>query len=343
MLRFSLSFVVLLAACDGTEIPLIPDAAVANPNVRFMTFNVGNPDDAEPNYPLRLRNQPYEDFVAAAIAEWAPDVIALQEVLPPHTCEAFVETDAAATCFEHAMREPAVRRLLGDDYSIVCDMNQQVECVGVRTSFGTIAGVAPGAMELRGAQTSPPPGPACNYAAGECNNDLCDAESTISTVEVSTVEHGPLRVVHLHPNATGFTGDGLLYLGTTCRTAQTEQAFELAEAGTPALLLGDWNFDPDNGALYGAERDVFQLHVGDGLRFTDHGQRDLIGRRIVTVRDDPAGFAIDHVVSDFATGSCVVIRAPRFDETFDFSGLAPDGAYTGRIDHHPVLCDLRWD
>lgn len=314
----------------------------ADANVRFMTFNAGNPDDAEPNYPLRLRDQVYEDFVAEAIESWRPDVIALQEVLPPHTCAAFEETDESRTCYEHERREPAARRLLGDDYSIVCDMRQQVECIGVHVDFGTIAGLEPGAMELFGAQTPELPAPSCNYAAGGCDQNLCDAESTISAVDVESHEFGPLRVVHLHPNASGFTGEGIFYLGNTCRTLQTEQAFALAGDDVPALMLGDWNFDPDNTVLYGPEAGVWQDHVGADRRFADHGQRDPVGRRIATVGDDPAGVALDHVISDFADGTCQVIRAPRFDDHFDFEQLAPGGAYTGRIDHHPVLCDLRW-
>lgn len=311
-------------------------------NVRFMTFNVGNPDDGDAHYPLRLRDRTYEAFVAEAIAAWRPDVIALQEVLPPHTCAAFVETDPNRTCFEHESRPPAARRLLGDDYSIVCDMRRQVECIGVHVDFGTIPGIAPGGMELFGAETPELPAPSCNYAAGGCDQNLCDAESTISAIDVDSFDFGQLRVVHLHPNASGFTGEGIFYVGNTCRTLQTEQAFALATEGVPTLMLGDWNFDPDNTVLYGPEAGVWQEHVGAGRRFTDHGQRDSVGRRIATVGDDPAGVAIDHVITDFADGACHVIRAPRFDDHFDFETLAPGGAYSGRIDHHPVLCDLRW-
>ena len=334
----------LLAApgCAMTiEDPLQPEPPVDG-NVRFMSFNVGNPDSADPHYPLRLRDRAYEDFVAGAIAAWRPDVIALQEVLPPHTCEAFVELDERRTCFEHALREPAVRRLLGEDYSIVCDARLQVECVGVHVDFGTIAGLQPGGLDLTGAETPELPGPSCNYAAGGCDQNLCDAESTVSAIDVDSI-FGPLRVVHLHPNASGFTGEGLFYLGNTCRTLQTEQGFALAGEGTPALMLGDWNFDPDNRVLYEPEGRVWDQHVGPDRRFADHGARDLVGRRIATVGDDPAGVAIDQVISDFAEGRCSVVRAPRFDDAFDFTTLAPGGAYSGRIDHHPVLCDLRWD
>lgn len=310
-------------------------------NVRFITFNVGNPDDADPSYPLRLRDSEYEDYVAAAIARWRPDVIALQEVLPPHTCEGFEETDERRTCFEHALREPAVRRLLGDGYSIVCDARRQVECIGVRTSFGTISGVEPGGLSITGAETPELPAAACEYSEGGCNQDLCDAESTVSAITVETAR-GDLRVVHMHPNASGFTGEGLFYLGNPCRRDQLAQGFALAPEGVATLVLGDWNFDPDNRALYGPEGEIWDAHVGDERRYRDHSVKDRLGRRVPTLGDDPGGIALDHVVSDFAAGECDIVR-PRFDDELDFTDLA-DGEhdYSGRIDHYPVICDLEW-
>lgn len=107
-------------------------------------------------------------------------------------------------------------------------------------------------------------------------------------------------------------------------------------------MLGDWNFDPDNFALYPPEIEVWERNVGDGRRFADHGQRDALGRRITTVGENPGGFAIDHVVSDFADGGCEVLRDPRFDEDFDFAELGDGADYSGRIDHRPVRCDLTW-
>jgi len=337
-----LAIAMLALGAPGCLMQLQDPLAPGDPtdgNVRFITFNVGNPDGDDPHYPLRLRDQAYEDFVRDAIASWRPDVIALQEVLPPHTCGSFVETDERRTCFEHALRAPAVRRLLGPDYSIACDARRQVECVGVHIAFGNIVGVEPGGLELMGAETPALPRRACEYSAGECREDLCDAESTVSAIDVDSIQ-GPLRVVHMHPNASGLTGDGIPYVGTPCRVDQTEQGFALATEGVPTLMLGDWNFDPDNTVLYRAEAEVWRRFVGSDRRFADHGQRDGLGRRVTTTHDDPGGFAIDHVITDFAEGDCQVVR-PRFDEDFDFSTLG-EGSDAGRIDHRPVLCDLYW-
>ena len=318
--------------------PMIDAGPPPPPNVRFVTFNVGNPDDTELDYPLRLSVQSYEDHIAARIAEWTPDVIVLQEVLAPRMCEALMEGDPSRTCFDHAARPPAARRLLGDDYSIVCDMRLQVECIGVHTSFGTIDGVASGELALMGAETPDLPLPACNYAAGECSDAACDGEATVSAVSVTTTR-GPLRVVHMHPNASGFDAAGTLYLGAPCRTEQTRQAFMLAGAG-PALMLGDWNFNPDS-IVYRMESEVWNENVGEGLRFTDHSERDPGGTRVPTLAGTISA-AIDHVVTDFAIGSCEVIRDPRVDAAYDFSALPGGEAYAARIDHRPVVCDLHW-
>ena len=317
----------LLGCASPVQTPSPP------PNVRFVTFNVGNPDTSDPRYALRIRSTTYEEGLAAKIQSWVPDVIALQEVLPPETCAAFEETDPTRTCYHHTSREVAVKRLLGEDYTAVCDQRAHVDCIGVRTSFGTIDGAASGTVAVSFASTPPLPLPPCIYAAGACDNTKCDAESTVSAVSVTTAK-GPLRVIHVHPNATGQTGDGSIYVGAPCRAAQLVQAFALAGEGA-TLILGDWNFNPDS-PLYPDENDVWDPLVGEGKRFRDHDERDESGRRVPT-HEAALLSAVDHVVTDFATGECDVLE-DRVDADFEIE--ASDKR--GRTDHRPTLCDLYW-
>ena len=180
-------------------------------SLKLVSYNIGNADDAEPHYPLRLSYQPYEDHVGAKLRALEPDVVLLQEVLPPETCELFEEADPGRTCFDAANRQPAAQRILAPEYTVVCDGRQHVECIGVKRSFGTIEGIEPGAFVLEGAETPPLPLPPCVYAAGECDNTRCDAEATVSAVTITTA-NGPLRLVHAHPNAAGSGASGP-YLG----------------------------------------------------------------------------------------------------------------------------------
>ena len=85
---------------------------------------------------------------------------------------------------------------------------------------------------------------------------------------------------------------------------------------------------------------LWEGYVGDGLRFHDHDERDGAGRRIAT--NNRVGVAIDHVVSDFAEGTCSVYANPLIDADYDFSQL-PDGEmFTGRLDHRAIVCPLIW-
>jgi hypothetical protein len=68
--------------------------------VKVLTYNIGNADDKEPHYPLRLSYQSYEDYVAARIRALDPDVAFLQEVLARNLCDKFSESDPKRTCFD---------------------------------------------------------------------------------------------------------------------------------------------------------------------------------------------------------------------------------------------------
>jgi hypothetical protein len=325
--------------------------------LRLLTYNIGNPDDTEPHYPLRLSYQSYEDYMAAHIQAQDPDVVFLQEVLPPHTCAEFEETDPARTCYQAAERLAAVQRILGPNYSAVCDGRKQVECMGVKISFGTFDGVAAGGFELMGAETPPLPLESCVYALGECGKDNCDAESTVSAIGVTTAK-GPLRMVHAHPNAPGTTASGGFYMGDNCRLLQMKQVFDgLAGFGDvplissgPNLIAGDFNMDPVAFSTT-AESDYWNTWVGEGKRFADFGPADATGTHYGT-RYGALGAAIDHVLAESAKGKCQIFGeaelgpvsgTQRMDEGFDFSSLPGGTDFPGRIDHFAIVCDLEID
>jgi endonuclease/exonuclease/phosphatase family metal-dependent hydrolase len=342
--------VLVASGCASEDIS--PDAVP----VSVLDYNIGNPNADDEHYPLRLKDQAYEDHLGQELRALAPDVVFLQEVLPPTHCATFTETDAAYTCYDAANRESPIRRLLGDDYSIVCDARQHVECIGVRVGFGVIDGVTPGGFVLDGAATPPLPMDACNYAAGECSDDACDAEATVSAVTVTT-DFGDLRVVHVHPNAAGANDMGV-YTGAPCRARQLTQVFEgLAGFGDdplvtsrPTLIGGDFNMDPVRLAS-DEEEALWQRHVGPGQRFVDLNPVDAEGLQFAT-HSQNFGLAIDHVLADRVTGGCMVHGDDAFgsdagtlplDAGFDWSQM-PDGEfYASRIDHFALSCDLTMD
>ncbi len=334
-------------ACSGVD-DAGDDAGAGLEPFRLLSYNIGNPDDAEPNYPLRLSYQDYEDSIGQTIRDLEPDIVLLQEVLPPQTCNAFEETDAARTCYDADNQPTAAERVLGDDYSIACDARLHIECVGVRTGFGSIEGLELGGFSLSGAETPALPLESCNYAAGECNDEFCDAESTVSAVTVEAAGE-TIRVVHLHPNAAGFT-DGRVYTGAPCRALQIEQAFEGLDGSDEAALVGsgnaivagDFNLDPTR-FVTDDELAVWDRNIGPGLRFSHLNPVDPeTGDLYPTRRGLPV--AIDHVVADAFTGDCEVFSeaggSATLDADFKFDALPGGEEFPGRIDHFAVFCTL---
>jgi endonuclease/exonuclease/phosphatase family metal-dependent hydrolase len=315
-----------------------------------MTWNVGNPDARDPHYAYRLKSQPYEDFVRARILESAPDVVFLQEVLSPTGCASFVERDPTRTCHGAADRDPAVRRLLGPEYSIVCDARRHVECIGVRTSFGAITGVTAGTLVLDGAETPALPLEPCDRLRGECDEAYCDAESTVSAVTVET-PRGPLRLVHVHPMAPGKVA-ARVFWGEPCRRRQLEQVFEggggehALVTSAPTLVAGDFNLDPLR--LIGEHESVlWARYVGAGRRFRDLSPRAPNGTQYGT-RRGAFGIATDHVLADRMSGVCTVHGrgigpdpgTQPLDAGFDWSALPGGERDAGRIDHFAITCEL---
>ncbi|MBN2527101.1 MAG: hypothetical protein JXR76_11960 [Deltaproteobacteria bacterium] len=294
----------------------IPDDAL--PNMTVMSYNIGNSDTSDARYSLRIKKIAYERHIAKKIAQFEPDVIALQEVLSPKACAAFSEKNPENTCSE---AQPAARRILGPDYSIVCDERHHIECVGVHKRFGKIRGVAPGEFVMDGARTMPLPMAPCQYGDCKSDEDTCDDESTVSHVVVDTAR-GPIRIVHTHPTA----------IGVRCLQAQVQQTFRLAaNADIPSILLGDWNFDPARTTDVVASS-IWNSYMGGVHRFEDHSPLDDMCRPASTQRYGAR--SLDRVVTNFARGECFIVKSSELDADFEYPQKV------ARVDHNAVICDL---
>jgi len=299
-----------------------PTAIEGEPALVVVSYNIGNTRKTG-NYPLRIADQAYEDHLGERLRGLSADIVLLQEVLTPTQCAGFEETDPLLTCYDAEAREAPAKRLLGDDYTVVCDANRHVECIGVKTTFGSIPGVPLGGFVLDGAATEPLPGPACDYLAGECvgRSRNCDSESSISSVVVLRAGGSPLRVVHAHPTA----------IGEICLQRQLEQAFALVDE-LDTVLGGDFNFDPSRASDLAATA-IWSDWVGEGRRFHNHS--GYIGDCRLERTSVNQVVSLDRVVTDFAYGLCQVWQSPRLDDGFDFEQLLGS-----RADHLAVVCPL---
>ncbi len=315
---------MVLSACARLEAECSqPSEVEGEGDLRVLTYNIGNNSGSGP-HALRIRDRAYEDHVGERIRMLEADIVFLQEVLAPPRCERTSEAfEPERACHGLTRRDAPAKRLLGGEYTVVCDANQHVECIGVRASFGSIRGVPLRGFGLDKAQTASLPGPACDYLAGDCDGKSteCDSESSISTVVVDTPKYGAIRLIHVHPTA----------IGEICRSRQLEQAFAMAD-DLPTIMGGDWNFDPSRLADVAATA-LWADWVGANRRFRDHSGYAEDCRLDRTSFGQDA--SLDRIVTDFGRGRCHVWAQPRLDEAFEFTKLT-----VGRIDHYAVDCSL---
>ncbi len=291
------------AACPG-ELPRVP--------FTFLQANVGNSFlTCDEPYLYKLCERSVEDALRESIAALAPDVVALQEVLPDAFCSTLTEPedDPRFVCHQDNVgaEQSQARRLLGPDYDILCDDRRGFECVAAR------AGVLDGAY-----QAAPP--------VDSDADEACDPNFSVGAVHVTLPGAAGFTLVNGHPQSA--------FIGV-CRNKQLQQVFAdggLAQGAT--LLSGDWNLDPYR-AGDDPSVDTWVQHVGpdDATRF--HYHSGVAERQPPYATNVVAGIAsvLDHVASTALEGTCQTL------------GEAPDttrldqGAGAG-CDHRALWCAL---
>lgn len=312
-----------------------------------LTFNVGTPKKEDPNYHRRIRHRAYEAYLGERIQDVGAEIVTLQEVLSPHRCSRFEEDNPDHTCYGVSYSDPEsapVRRLLGPDYSIVCDSNANATCIGVHVNYGVIDGLPRGGIDLQGAETQPFPEPACEDVECEADDDVCVIHTSVSRVEVIPDDGnlGPFAVVNVHSNA----------FGERCRVEQTRQALTLVQEGK-GIALGDWNFDPDRDEDPSIEvwseyvtrdspvdRPLSSHHPRMEVTDVDVSEADVDIEEPILVPTLKER-ALDRAVGSFTRGTCEVLNEPSLSEGFDFEGNGLFDEVEHVPDHAAVRCPLR--
>jgi len=315
----SISICVLISAVFACRVA----TAEAPDRIRVVTANVGNADlvNCGPKYLFKLCLVEWERKIADGIAALSPDIISLQEVYDIKWCEQKgIEKDAKKVCHNFRNREPLHqgRRLLGPEYTIVCDGRSNFECLGVKISAGTINGC--------------PAGELCREGVGLTHElpEGCEPYPVIFGADA--VIHGvKMRIVNGHPAASD----------RVCRAGALTRMFEgyedvpaLAIADRPVLIMGDMNMDPYVGDPLKEDVAIWQKYVGGGKPF-----HYLSG---IAEHQPPyptnAGRAIDHMISNSLHGKCVTLGVAPGTARLD--GLPAGKPITDGPDHNALLCDV---
>ncbi|MDD2921563.1 MAG: hypothetical protein PHQ36_04685 [Anaerolineales bacterium] len=256
----------------------------------ILTANVGNLSLGCRNVLNKLCYKDVEERIASNIKYLSPDIIALQEVLAPWQCKETNKKNKKKVCSENQIISQA-RRLVGDDYTITCNSRNQFECIAVKKDFGEIVDC--------------PSGEICDNARTIPEISGCDNGFTISAATVKAKRNQAVfDVVNFHPQSTS----------SICRAKMISEALYGSKNSISIIkekkliLLGDFNMDPWRDKDKSAE--VWRKFIEDGWqdsKFEYHSGE---------IEKKPPYFTsslfykkrtLDFIVSNFATGKCLIL------------------------------------
>lgn len=333
--------------------------STTNKAIKVLQANIGNSNlncGLASYWKLCLQN--VEDAIRVRIAQVDADVVLLNELHPDWLCRGNAATWPNGVCQGYQTRavRDQVRRVLGSNYTIVCDPWHGWDCIGIKKTIGGL----PATVANDGAGRSCPAGYLCGYAtdfsvgdpaatnkeplfreyAATYNSSSYDAGFHMMSVD-ATINGVSMRIINGHPQSGG-SGTGSK---EQARSAQIAQAFSQWAAGQPRVLLGgdintdvytwnndvsvqSWRTSVDNYDSSGNRSDrAYWYHSGvaenGGTWLPKYTFNYVVQRRF------------DHVVSNFLYGRCTTMNST--------SSTSPAYRLTGSIsgmDHYANLCTL---
>ena len=260
----------------------------------LLSVNVGNTAPWCWPYVVKLCRRDIEERLGRNIQALRPDLIAIQEVLPPWLCQKWRFALPGSVCAGDN-EVPQVRRLVGPSYSIVCDGRNQFECIAVHTDAGQIEGVEPGGLAITDRIDSD--------GVEGCRRSVSIMAATVQ------IKGRTFDVVNAHAENRD----------PACRLAAIRQIFESDRLvrEPQVLLAGDYNMDPWR------EDDISTRYWRQQVGET--GGRGLVYHSGIAEKQPPYPTlrypfltrTYDHVASSFLTGVCQVLGESPGTERLD--------------------------
>jgi len=260
----------------------------------LLSVNVGNTAPWCWPYVVKLCRRDVEERLARNIQTLRPDLIAIQEVLPPWLCEKWRLALPGSVCAgDNTIAQ--VRRLVGDDYAIVCDSRNQFECIAVHRGAGRIEGCEPGELSITE-----------RIDSGGVEGCRRSVSIMAATVEIKS---RTFDVVNAHAENRD----------PACRLAAIRQIFEgdRLVREPQALLTGDFNMDPwrehDASSRYWRQ----QVGTEGSSGYVYHSGTAERQPPYPTLRYPFLTRTYDHVASNFLQGICQVLGESPDTERLD--------------------------
>ena len=277
-------------------------------SVKLLSANIGNSDIICIGYDWKLCLKSVEKKVTASIRAIDADIVVLQEVVSAEHCRANKESKRGFVCYDFSSRpedeQEQARRILGPDYTIAVTKGAY-EAVAVKKGRGHIKGCADGSLCL--VEGLPIPA-------------SCDQQFSITPVDLE-LEGKQIRLINGHPDS----------ISKSCRAQEVESAFKSGVPGR-TIMAGDWNLDPYRGKDKSVR--VWEQNMGKkGFTYLSGiAEKNPPYHTIFLPLIEIPLKTLDHVISDFALGSCQVLGVSpgtkRLDQHFD-------------LDHRGILCELK--
>ena len=316
VLIFFVMLIVILVADmkhDFVQMELSNLPMVDNGELSVLSANIGNSNLRCKKYFWKLCITEVENNIKQNINVLEPDIVILQELLPYEVCADHPTDNSEIVCSQYSPDDHQAARLLPDQYTIVCDNNSHMQCIGVNNRIGEVDSCSPGNLCFNGRTVEPVEG--------------CTPNFTVFAISVITKDENVFDIVNVHLNSRD----------SYCRTATFEKIFLQTPENSiiknhDVIIAGDFNIDLFRGQKNEVEEIVELVNSGwDGSILTIHSPINPPAEPPITFRLGFITKTLDYCYSNFLDGEMLILGetdgTTRLDGGWGMDHLALYGVF----------------
>lgn len=255
--------------------------------ISVLTANVGNSNFQCKKFLWKLCIPEVEQNISQNIQSLQPDIVVLQEVFSRKLCQKNNNVENSEFCvYDQEMSDPQAVRLLGENYTIVCDANNHMQCIGIKKDFAQVKDCSGEGLCLNGRTIQ--------------MLESCDSGFTIFAVSVETNQGLQFDVVNVHLNS----------MDKACRKRMLAELTGNQNnilQNSNVLLMGDFNIDLYQGNEMNVNRMLDLFSESFQSPFKIHEALNSDKKPHVTFQFGPFTRTLDYGFSNFLSGDLVAL------------------------------------